>query len=79
MSNGSPRTSETISETNRPARQALSRPPPLIRLNRFRTVLSCSMFAPAALRCRVTASLSASVMPFDRGRHQRRAAAGNQT
>ena len=62
-SSGSPSTSEMISVTSRPARHARSNPPPLMRLSCLRTVLSCSMLAPAALRWRVTASLSASVMP----------------
>ena len=61
-SSGSPSTSEMISDTSRPARHARASPPPLMRLSCLRTVLSCSMFAPAALRCRVTASLSASVI-----------------
>ena len=58
MSNGSPSTSEIISVISRPARQARASPPPLMRLSCLRTVLSCSMLAPAPLRCRVTASLS---------------------
>ena len=39
-----------------------SNPPPLMRLSCLRTVFNCSILAPAALRCRVTASLSASVI-----------------
>jgi hypothetical protein len=62
-SNGSPSTSEMIKEINRAPRQARASPPPLIRLSCLRTVLSCSMLAPAALKCRVTASLSASAIP----------------
>ena len=55
--------SEIINATNRPARQARARPPPLIRLNCLRTVFNSAMSAPAVLRYRVTANLSASVIP----------------
>ena len=60
---GLPNTSEITSATSRPARQLRKSPPPLIRLNGLRTVLSSSIFAPAALRYRVMASLSASETP----------------
>ena len=59
---GSPSTSEIIRLTTRPARQARNSPPPLIRLNCFRTVFNSVMSAPAAARCRVTPNLSANVI-----------------
>ena len=62
-SKGSPSTSDMISAMSQPARHARASPPPLMRLSCLRTVLSCSIFAPAALKCRVTASLSASLIP----------------
>ena len=52
-----------ISEMSRPARQARAKPPPFTRLSVRRTVLSCSMFAPAALSARVTRILSSSEIP----------------
>ena len=62
-SSGSPSTSEMISVTSCPAAHARANPPPLTRLSCLRTVLSCSMSAPAPLKCRVTACLSASEIP----------------
>ena len=76
-SKGSPGTSEMISAASRPARHARARPPPLIRLSCLRTAFNSAMSAPAALRWRVSDSLSSRVMP-SRGRQQRRTAAGDQ-
>ena len=62
-SSGSPITSEMIRDLSRPARQARASLPPLIWLSCLRTVFNSRMFAPAPLRCLVTACLSAKVMP----------------
>ena len=63
ISSGSPSTSEIISVTSQPARQARERPPPLIRLSCLRTVFSSAILAPPALNRRVIACFSASDTP----------------